>query len=92
MDVPYKNWYKQNNADSAGASFWNSINNVEVYQLANLSHFQNNYKIKIWLKYLTKDGTQPCESQEVEVILDRNKAQWLIDRINNIEQKPDCGS
>jgi hypothetical protein len=88
----YKNWYKQNNTDSAGASFWNSINKVEVYQSANLSHSQNNYKIKVWLKYSKKDGGQPCESQQVEVILDRSQGQWLIDKTDNIEQKPDCGS
>ncbi|MEZ2239160.1 hypothetical protein [Microcoleus sp.] len=87
----YKNWYKQNNTDSAAADFWDSINKVEVYQLANLSHSGNNYKIKVWLKYAKKDGGQPCESQQVEVILDRSKGQWLIDKTNNIEQKPDCG-
>jgi hypothetical protein len=87
----YKNWYKKNNTDSAAASFWDSVNKVEVYHLENLPHSQNNYKIKIWLKYSKKDGGQPCESQEVEVILDRSKSQWLIDKTDNIEQKPDCG-
>jgi hypothetical protein len=87
----YKNWYKQNNTDSAAASFWDSINKVEVYQLANLFQSENNYKLKVWLKYSKKDGGQPCESQEVEVVLDRSKAQWLIDKTDNIEQKPDCG-
>lgn len=87
----YKNWYKQNNTDSAAASFWDSVNKVEVYQLANLSQSENNYKIKVWLKYSKKDGGQPCESQDVEVLLDKSKAQWLIDKTDNIEQKPDCG-
>lgn len=87
----YKNWYKQTNTDSEAASFWDSVNKVEVYQLANLSQSENNYKIKVWLKYSKKDGGQPCESQDVEVLLDKSKAQWLIDKTDNIEQKPDCG-
>lgn len=87
----YKNWYKQNSADTNAKSYWDEINKVEVYNFANLSQSQSNHKIKIWLKYSRKDGGQPCESQEVEIILDQSKAQWLIDKTDNIEQKPDCG-
>ncbi len=39
--------------------------------------------------YLDEDSIK--NSLEVEIILDQSKAQWLIDKTDNIEQKPDCG-
>ena len=90
LSDPYKELYKKYNQGN-DKSFWNTIQSVKVYAILTLSSSATKHKIKVWLEYLTNDGYIACESQVVEVILDRSKNKWLIDRTgDDLEQKLYC--
>jgi len=86
----YKKLHKQNDGGNSAKSFWNTIQEVEIYAFLTLRRSENKYKIKVWLKYFTVDGYTACESQIIEVVLDERKNKWLINKTSNIEQKFNC--
>ncbi|NMG60026.1 hypothetical protein E1H12_16245 [Geitlerinema sp. P-1104] len=86
----YKASYNHNQGDDSAKSFWNTIQKVEIYAFLTLKKSENKHKIKIWLKYLTVDGYTACESQVIDVVLNRTKNKWLIDKTGNVEQKFNC--
>jgi hypothetical protein len=67
------------------SSFWGSVSKVEVDSFSTLAKSNSNATIRVWLKYYIKSGETSCESENVKLIFDPNRNQWLIEQVSNVE-------
>ncbi|HBE50344.1 MAG TPA: hypothetical protein DDW76_16495 [Cyanobacteria bacterium UBA11369] len=88
LSESFKEKYRQQNPNSDGKSpFWDSVKQVEIVKTERI----NNEKMQIKIKYIYKNGRTYCESQIVELIFEKSKAQWFINTIDKNQSKQDCG-
>lgn len=79
------------NRQNSGGSFWDTINQVEVYGLRTLRESSNKVDVRVWIKYDLKNETfSPCESLTFQVILDDKSNQWLLDSASDVRQENTC--
>lgn len=65
------------------SKFWNSVEKVELFNTQSLGKSETNISLKLFVKYLMKDGTSKCEPIIVEFVFDATTNKWLIN--NNVK-------
>ena len=65
-----------------------AVEKVELLDIQSLGQSDTNISLKIFIKYLMKDGTSKCEPRIIEFIFDKTQNKWLIN--NNIKLLESC--
>ena len=84
------NYFKSQFPIKSGSRFWHSVNKVDIYEVQTKQTSANNTDLKVWLKYFRQDGTTSCESRRIQLVLEKNQGKWLINKADDVAQKPDC--
>lgn len=75
------------------ASFWDYVNEAEIYAMKTLAEQPDMSTIRVWLKYYMTDSYETrCEARTFDVVLYESaaKKQWLLEDSYNVLEKPGC--
>lgn len=70
------------------SKFWNSVENIELFDPQILGKSESNISLKLFVKYFMKDGTSKCEPTIIELGLYNQESKWLIN--NNVKLLESC--
>jgi len=70
------------------SKFWNSVENIELFDAQILGKSESNISLKLFVKYFMKDGTSKCEPTIIELGLYNQENKWLIN--NNVKLLESC--
>ncbi len=92
LELMSERWKKAEKENwEEGLKFWNTLEQVKVYNTEILEQSSNTVVVKAWLQYYIKykDYT-PCETLIFKLVLDTNQNKWVLSSARDVVQKPYC--
>ncbi|OAB56982.1 hypothetical protein AY600_01775 [Phormidium willei BDU 130791] len=92
LELIGESWRKNERKNrEEGIKFWNSIEQVKIYDTEIVEQSSSRAVVQVWLQYYMKYETyNPCETRTFELRLDPDKNKWILYRPIDVIQKPSC--